>query len=49
MAFFPCSATFSILQKEGGWKILRNHLAISTTSMYLLSVIVYWTAFGITG
>jgi Fe2+ transport system protein B len=47
MLFIPCSATLSVVRKEGGSKIFWIQFATSIWLAYVLSGIVYWTAFGI--
>lgn len=47
MLYLPCLATFRIVVKEGGWKILFTHLGVSLSSSYILGVILYWISYAI--
>ena len=47
LLYIPCAATISIMRKEGGWKLLVTHLAISLSISYSLGLMSYWIAFGI--
>ena len=47
LLYIPCAATISTMCKEGGWKLVGTHLAISLSVSYVLGIISYWIAFGI--
>lgn len=47
MIYLPCLATFRIVVKEGGWKILFTHIGISLSSAYILGIITYWLTYAI--
>ena len=45
LLYVPCAATISVLRKEGGWKLLITHLAISTSISYILGMLSYWITY----
>ena len=42
LLYIPCAATISIMRKEGGWKLVGTHLAMSLSVSYVLGIISYW-------
>ena len=47
LLYLPCTATISIMRKEGNWKLVFIHIGISLTISYVLGLIAYWVSFGI--
>jgi Fe2+ transport system protein B len=41
MSFFPCTATFGMVHREGNWRLLGRHLATAMSVSYVLSALVY--------
>ena len=47
LLYLPCTATISIMRKEGNWKLVFIHIGTSLTISYVLGLIAYWVSFGI--
>ena len=47
LLYLPCTATISIMRKEGNWELVFIHIGTSLTISYVLGLIAYWVSFGI--
>ena len=47
LLYVPCAATISVMRKEGGWKLLITHIAMSIGISYILGIMSYWITYSI--
>lgn len=47
LLYIPCAATISVMRKEGGWKLLITHIAMSIGISYILGIMSYWITYSI--